>query len=102
MHSRILFCCEAEWDHDVFSWMYGTGNYSFKESKSDSERQMSHTFSHMQNLNLNTHIHTNAHRHIHTETCKQPGRGQKEKFMNIGVLIWTKLSKTHAHHDQYL
>lgn len=53
IHNRILFGYKEEGNDDISRTIDRTGDYHITGNKPNSERQMLHIFSHMQNLYLN-------------------------------------------------
>jgi hypothetical protein len=52
IHNGVLFIHKEELNHIFCRKMGGTGDHHVKENKSDSEKQIPHVSSHMQNLEL--------------------------------------------------
>jgi hypothetical protein len=52
MHNWMLLTHKEEWNYVICRKMGRNGNHYVKWNKPDSERQISHIFSHMWNLDL--------------------------------------------------
>jgi hypothetical protein len=50
LHNRVVSSHKEEWNPVIFRKMDRTRDHHVKQNKSDSERQVSHVFSHMQSL----------------------------------------------------
>jgi hypothetical protein len=80
IHNGIWFIRKVKWNYIVCRKMDGTEDHQVKWNKPDSERQIPHAFSDMQNLDLKKQSHECKRRTVWWDN-RQEGERQKEKVI---------------------